>query len=340
MMRLTSRLTKPIFITTVFVLLVSVCLASRSFVASALTEPQVLRGHTDAVSSIDVSHDGRVIATGSLDHTVRLWDTQTGRTTRIFQAHKDEVYAVAFSPDDRMLASSSYDGRVILWDVNTGKLLRTLQITGWSVAVAFSSDGSQLAVASQKRNIFVYDVRTGSILRTMETRGAMNVLAFSPDGRYLASGSYAIGFADAKTGRVSKSLQGHRGSVRGIAFSKDGRFLASASADKTARLWDVETGATIKTFETTTPIAASYAPQPIQRKMPVTAVAFSPDGKLLAMTTGRAIHLWDVATGNQVRTLEGHAESVTGVVFLPAGNSLASSSLDGTVRIWSLGSQP
>jgi len=338
-MRLNLAFRKPIFITIIALPLLSICLVSGFLVSSAQTVPQVLRGHTGAISSIAVSQDGRLIATGSLDRTVRLWDAQTGKAIRILQDHKAEVYAVAFSPDDRILASSSYDGRVMLWDVRAAKLLRVLEIKGWSIAVAFSPDSRQLAVASQQRNIVIYDVQNGSALRTLETRGGINILAFSPDGRCLASDGAAIELWDLQTGKVSKSLQGHRGSVRGIAFSPDGRFLASAGADKTARLWNLETGESVRVIETLTPIVTSYAPEGVKRKMPVTAVAFSPDGKLLAMTTGRAIHLWDVSTGDQVRTLEGHAQSVTSVVFLPDGNSLASCSLDGTIRIWFVKSQ-
>lgn len=338
MKRLSSLLGKLGFLIGISLLL-SIYFAPRFPVASASTAPQVLRGHTGAVSSIDVSHDGRLIATGSLDRTVRLWDAQTSKPAQTLQGHQAEVYAVAFSPNDRLLASSSYDGRVMLWDVKAGKLLRTLEIKGWSTAIAFSPDSRQLAVGSQERNIVIYDAQGGKVLRTFETRGSINTLAFSPDGRYLASANSSIALWNLQTGQIIKTLRGHQGSIMSISFSKDGHLLASASRDKTARLWNVETGESMKTFETLTPIAVSYAPQPIKRKMPVTAVAFSPDGKLLAMTTGRAVHVWNASTGDQIRILEGHTESITGAVFFPDGNSLASSSLDGTVRIWSLKSQ-
>jgi WD40 repeat protein len=304
--------------------------------ALAATEPKILRGHAKSVSAIAVSSDGRLIASASLDRTVRLWDAATGKLIRVLNRHKDEVYAVDFSPDGKLLASSDYAGEVLIWNVNSGKPIRTLQMKTWSIAVAFSPDSRELAVGGQDRNIIIYDAQTGDAKRTLETRYSVSALAFSPDGRYLAGGSYSIGIWNLQTGQIHKLLQGHEGGIKCVAFSKDSRFVASASSDKTARVWNTETGETIKTFQTLTPLVVKYSPEPQKWKMPVTGVAFSPDGKTLAMATGRAVHLWDIASGNQSRVLEGHAQSVTGVVFAPDNRLLASASLDGTVRLWSI----
>src|SRR5688500_15622728 len=123
-MRYAFELRKFIFIRGFYLLLFSIFPASHNlFAVSALTEPKILRGHTNAVSSIAVSQDGRLLTSGSIDHTVRLWDTQSGKTVRILNGHKTEVYAVAFSADNQMLASSSYDGNVILWNVKSGRIL-------------------------------------------------------------------------------------------------------------------------------------------------------------------------------------------------------------------------
>jgi WD40 repeat protein len=328
-MILHSLFFKLIITTTVFHLLISIYPVSRSFAATN----QTLRGHTNAVSSIDVSGDGRLIASGSIDQTVRVWDAQTGKAIQTLRGHKGEVYAVCFSPDNQLLASSGYDQRVIIWSVKSGKQLRALELKSWSVAIDFSPDNRRLAVANQEGNTVIYDAQTGSQLQTLETGSYVDAVAFSHDGRYLATANGDIMFWDLKTGLKAKTLKGHRSSVINISFSPDGGFLASASRDKTARVWNVETGETIKVFETQTPIRVSYSPKPVEWKMPVTGVAFSPDGKMLAAATGRAVHLWDIATGNQLRTLEGHSQSITGVVFMPDGRSLASSSLDGTIRI-------
>lgn len=308
--------------------------ASTLNTVSALSEPKILLGHTDSVSSIAVSLNGRVIASASLDNTVRLWDTQTGNLIRVLNGHKTEVYAVAFSTDGKKIASSDYDGKILIWSVESGKLIRTLQIKGWSTAIAFSPDGKQLAVANQEPTTIIFEVETGNVLRSLETSGNTNVITFSPDNRYIATATSAIALWNFQTGKIDKLLKGHQRLVKSITFSNDGRFLASGSSDKTARIWNVETGETEKTFQTVTPIRVKYSSKPLEWKMPVIGVAFSPDGKTLAAATGRSVHLWEITTGKNFQTLEGHEHSVTSVCFLPDGKSIVSGSLDNTVRIW------
>lgn len=299
-------------------------------------DPVTLRGHEGGISSIAVSPDGKLIASSSLDHTVRLWQAATGKLLRVLSIHKNEVYAVAFSPDDKTLASSDYDGKVILWDLTLFRPRLTLQIKGWSTSLSFSPDGALLAVANQGSGLPIFETKTGKLLRTLEIRGNTNVVAFSPDGRKLASASSSIALWDLENGKVEKFLRGHEDSVRTLAFSTDSAFLVSGSNDKTARLWKISSGEQVAALETRTPIAVSYAPKPLQWKMPVTAVAFSPDGKTIATALGRSVHLWEVSSGKNFQILEGPTQSVSSVAFFPDGKSIAAGSLDNMIRIWKL----
>jgi len=276
--------------------------------------------------SVAFSPDGHMLASGSGDGTIWLWDVATGRSIATLEGHTDGVFSVAFSPDGRILASGSFDSTIRLWDVGTGRSTATLEgHTGYVTSVAFSPDGRMLASGSGDNTIRLWDVATGRSTATLEghTHGVFSV-AFSPDGRMLASGSEdsTIRLWDVGTGRSTAILEGHTGDVF-MAFSPDGRMLASGSSDKTIRLWDVATGRSTATLQG----HAGY----------VTSVAFSPDGRMLASgSLDNTIWLWDVATGRSIATLEGHTDGVFSVAFSPDGRMLASGSSDSTIQLWAV----
>ena len=158
------------------------------------------------------SPDSRLLASGSHDETVRLWDAATGAPVQTLEGHSDLVMAVAFSLDSRLLASGSHDKTVRLWDPATGAPVQTLEgHSNWVTAVAFS-----------------------------------------PDGRLLASGSHdeTVRLWDPATGGPVQTLEGHSNWVTAVAFSPDGRLLASGSHDETVRLWDINTHKCIQLFST------------------------------------------------------------------------------------------
>ncbi|MGH3844617.1 MAG: caspase, EACC1-associated type [Pseudonocardiaceae bacterium] len=164
--------------------------------------------------------------------------------------------------------------------------------------------------------------------------GPVRGVAFSPDGRLLATASAdnTARLWSPATGAHLRTLTGHDCPVQGVAFSSDGRLLATASADNTARLWDPATGQHLHTLT-----GSSF-----ERPVPglavgggVTAVAFSPDGRLLATAShDNEVCLWDPATGQHLRTLTGHDGPVWGVAFSPDGRLLATSGEDNTARLW------
>ncbi|BBM86344.1 hypothetical protein UABAM_04730 [Candidatus Uabimicrobium amorphum] len=293
-------------------------------------------GDTSEVNSVAFSPDGKTLASGSDDKTVRLWDVATGKEIHKITGHTYSVNSVTFSPDGKTLASGSRDKTVRLWDVATGKEIH--KITGHTSevnSVAFSPDGKTLASGSRDKTVRLWDVATGKEIHKITGHTSeVNSVAFSPDGKTFASCSgnsnfsndehkdYTVRLWDVATGKEIHKITGHTDSVNSVAFSPDGETFASGSHDTTVALWDVATGKEITKITGHT----SW----------VRSVAFSPDGKTLASgSVDETVRLWDVATGKLITKITGHANDVNSVAFSPDGKTLASGS-DRTVRLWDI----
>ena len=203
----------------------------------------VQTGHTDFVSAVAVSPDGRFIVSGSQDRTVKVWDAQSGALLRSLKGHTS-VSAVAVSPDGCFIISGSWDQTVKVWDAQSGALLRSLGgHTGPVLAVAVSSDGRFIVSGSWDGTVKVWDAQSGALLRSLKghTDFVFDV-AVSPDGRFLVSGlgDGTVKVWDAQNGELLCSLKGHTGQVNTVAVSPDGRFLVSGSGDHTIRAWNLQ----------------------------------------------------------------------------------------------------
>ena len=293
-------------------------------VGSSLGNIATLEGHRGYVS-VSFSPDGTLLASGSYDDTVKLWDVQTHTTIATLEGHTDIVWSMSFSPDGLLLASGSGDNTVKLWDVQTHTNIATLEGHTDSVpSVSFSPDGLLLASGSYDDTVKLWDVQTHTTIATLEGhQGSVPSVSFSPDGTLLASGSYddTVKLWDVKNRTNIATLEGHGWLVESVSFSPDGTLLASGSRDNTVKLWDVQTHTNIATL--------------VGDQRYVLSVSFSPDGTLLASGNGDdTVKLWDVQTHTHVATLEGYQGDVTSVSFSPDGTTLASGSIDGTVKLW------
>jgi WD40 repeat protein len=291
-----------------------------------------LKGHESEVYSVGFSPDGKQLASGSFDKTIKIWDVTTGKVLNTLKGHESLVNSVEFSPDGQQLASGSRDKTIKIWDVTTGKVLNTLKgHEDYVNSVGFSPDGQQLASGSVDNTIKIWNVTTGKVLNTLKGHeGYVNSVGFSPDGQQLVSGSSdsTIKIWDVTTGEVLNTLKGHESLVWSVGFSPDGKQLASGSFDKTIKIWDVTTGKVLNTLP-----SERYANKGDEGY--VSSVGFSPDGQQLASGSfDNTIKIWDVTTGKVLNTLKGHESTVRSVGFSPDGKQLASGSVDKTIKIW------
>ena len=318
------------------------------------------------------SRDGSLLASGSFDGTVKLWDVATQDYIAALEGHTDGVWSVAFSPDGSLLATASSDSTVKLWNVQTKESIATLEGHRWEVSsVSFSPDGL-LLVSESFGTIKLWDVGTQENIVTLEG----GVALFSPGGSLLAFLSIdGIKLWDVGIQENIATLEGHTDvawSV-GLSFSLDGSLLASGSSDGTIKLWNVATQENIATLEghTSQIFSMSFSPDgmllaslsqsgavnlwDVETKEHTTLsqgkyteafgshlVSFSPDGSLLAFALGDAVALWDVKKGSLISLLEGYVfpgdTPIHFVSFSPDGTLLASVAfIFNTIKLWDVG---
>jgi WD40 repeat protein len=292
-------------------------------------ETLVLRRHSNIVTSVAVSSNGRLV-TASLDGTARLWypptTEQAAKAPRVLRGHKGQVVALAFSPDRRRLASSGLDGAVRIWDLTTGKATHTLQAKH-VLSLALSADGKQLTTVSFEGSITQWDVAAGRPRRALPTHLGQVLttnmtVAFRHDRRRLATvaDENTVKVWDVNTGQERWKMIPPIGSPHALilAYSADGRKLAGA-APGAIRIWNAANGKELHSFA---------GPAHI-----VPGLAFHPDGRQLATAScDGLVTLRDIDSGKEIHTLPGHTGLC--VAYSPDGRRLAAGGADNTVLLW------
>lgn len=280
-----------------------------------------LEKHSDFVLSVAFSGDGKLLASGSRDTTIRFWDPSTGEALGVLEGHSGSVYSVAFSSGgNKLLASASDDTTVRLWDVSTGETLRVFEGHLDAVySIAFSStNDNMLASSSLDTTIRLWDPSTGDALGVLQGHsGVVSSIAFSPDGTKLASAARdgTIHLWDIQT-REARVVVDRHGAGE-IAFSADG--LLALGLKSSVELWDPVTGEN----------------RCVLKGHRTLGLTFSTDGRMLASRAGRSpfskILLWDTVTGKQLGMFGEDHDSVFDLAF--SADGLLASAGD-SVRLW------
>jgi WD40 repeat protein len=207
---------------------------------------KTLLGHKDCIYSVAWSPDGKLLASGSYDRMVKLWDAATGQEVKNLQDHIDAVFAVAFSPDGKHLASGSQDRSVKIWDIATGQRLFTLSdATDGLTSIAYSPSGKQIAAAGYDKTIYVWEVgdTDGRLLRSLiADEDSILALAWTPDGKTLitSSSDESIRFRDSATLDPVGVIDHQADWVAALSISPDGTRLAAGRLNGTLSLFDVK----------------------------------------------------------------------------------------------------
>jgi WD40 repeat protein/beta-lactamase regulating signal transducer with metallopeptidase domain len=308
-------------------------------------EKATLKGHEGAVRSVAFHPDGKTLASGGEDNTVRIWDVAAAKQLASIET-QDNVTAVAYSPRGRTLVSAAMDVTMRVHDPLTGAVRGQMRGHGDVVTcVAFSSDSQTLLTGSLDRTIRRWQGTvpppTPRASYQDWTTQAWFAL-FSPDGKRLVTGGDG-GNLSLRTVDLSRRvpiLQDRTGTLYTVAFRRDGKMMATGGNDRTVRLWELPSGKLLRTL--------ANRPIPMdggeEQPLPIWSVAFSPDGKLLASSSGTfgqkdqpgRIKVWDVNTGEELFALatDKHESLIVSVAFSPDGKWLASAGWEGVVNIW------
>lgn len=289
-------------------------------------------GLSAEVSSVAFSPDGRLIAAGALDGSVRAWDVTTLQQVHSFQSSSNRVNSIAFSPDGARLVAGGQDTTVRVWDLRSGTETGLIGPNAAVRGVAYSPDGMRLAAASDDRVIYVWDT-TGAepVLAGLLSGHSSYVtsLAFSPDGRTIAAGGEddTVRLWDVASGAVRGVLSGHTSTVTSVSFSSDGSTLVSTGADKTVRVWNLLSESVVAVLQGHTEN--------------VNDAAFSPDGTLIASAgagiTDNTVRLWDARSGAALRAPLAVPGPANALAFSPDGRLLATGGAT-YVILWQVGS--
>ncbi len=277
-----------------------------------------------SVSGISMSADGRLLASAAQDNVISIWEVASGRQLAKLRGHTGSVFGVAFSRDGSRLASASADKTARIWSLASGAIETTFPKESAAVLrVAFSPDGQFLAGTTADGDIKLWEVGGGFAQTLSGHSGPVYSIAFSRSGQTLVSGGRDAtlrmwSIAGIGNSQEHGKLANPGGAVNAVAISPDGKMIAAAGEDGTVRVW--EGGREVVTIRAHAGSAD--------------ALAFGDSRWLVTGGSDKLVKVWELPSGREVASMEGHFTAITDVTLNSASRWLASSDSSGTVRLW------
>ena len=270
--------------------------------------------------TLALSYWNNTIAVGSMNGDIIILDAITGSQMAVLSGHFQEVNCITFSSDGKSLVSGGDDSTVKLWDAQTGGVIKNFRgHTRWVWSVSISADYTRIASGSRDRTICLWDTQTGECYCTIEQEDTAYYISFSP-----IDPQHIISISDNKV--LQWVINGYQ-----IPPIYNGSFIAF-SPDHTQFALLNEKVVTVQSSDSRAIVAEFHIVDNETR-----CCCFSPDGRLVAASTGDTIYVWDIASPDPhlIETLVGHTNDITSIVF-SSPSSLISVSIDNSVKIWQI----
>ncbi len=339
------------------------------------TEIKTFSGHQDWVNSIAFSPDGKTLASasGSLyyssnDNSIKFWNVSTGESLGGLVGQRGKNFSLAISADGKKMASFVTDTNqsvLSIWDLSIGQKLHTFKIPAWLLSVSISPDGNKFVTADRNGMATIWDINTGQKLDSFKCHDDTVFSAvFSPDGNKLAAGGagdFGIRVWDLASKRQLQVLKGHKENILNLVFSPDGKYLVSGGLDKRVLIWDLGRGVQLTNLINISSLKIDEVPAQSSlldklgegQLFGGSNVAFSPDGKMLAIGVGgygiarvgnedkvvkiqNEVRVYNFAGKEEIYKLTGHRATVQSISFSSDNQFLVSGSADGTIIQWDM----
>lgn len=286
----------------------------------------LLSGHGDQIFSSKFNHDGSLVASGSFDRQIFLWNTKTNENYAVLTGHQGAILSVQWSKDSSQLYSASTDKTCQVWDAETGERVRKMRghTSIVNTCCVARDASSHLVTGSDDGTIKIWDTRHRGFVHSLANKYQVTAACFGATSNQVITGGLdnVVKVWDMRKLEVEHKMEGHKNTVTGLALSPDGNHVISNSMDNSVKMWDVRPYATSRLVKTFKGAQHNFEQNLIK-------CAWTPDGKHIACgSADRNVYVWNVMKGNILYRLPGHTGSVNDVDFHPGEPIILSGSSD------------